>query len=94
MEVQEFDDRRICASHDHPSYLVEQWSWDYAPTGEMRSLICATYTLTGCDVHQALAWAAEHQADPGCFVLHAGIWTNHGYLETLHLTGEAPSSTH
>lgn len=92
MEVREFDDRKVCSSEDHPSFMVELWSWEVAEDNPLRGLSCRTCTLTGCDVLEALAWCRENQPKPGCFVLHAASWTNHGYLETVWLTGEAPQS--
>jgi hypothetical protein len=91
VQVQEFDDRRISKSHDCPSYFIEQWSWQVVEgSRRIRSLVCATYVLTDCDVLEALEWARNNQSTPGSFVLHAATWTNHGYLETLWLTGKAP----
>ncbi|MDA3628656.1 hypothetical protein OU415_24705 [Saccharopolyspora sp. WRP15-2] len=93
MEVREFDDRKVCSSADQPTFMVELWSWEVGERNPLRGLACCTYTLTSCDVLEALAWCREKQPNPGCFVLHAATWTNHGYLETLWLAGEAPQST-
>lgn len=91
MEVEEFDDRKICHSHNRPTFFVEQWSWQYYEgTQETHSLICATYILSDCELYEALTWCEQNQAEPGSFVLHAANWTNHGYLQTILLTGRGP----
>ncbi|MBR8642409.1 hypothetical protein KEF29_31470 [Streptomyces tuirus] len=91
MQAREFDDRRISKTDDRPSYFVEQWSWEVVDDGRrIRDLTCATYTLSDCDVLEALEWAESRRSEPGSFVLHAATWTNQGFLETLWLTGSPP----
>ncbi|QUH05395.1 hypothetical protein HUO13_35575 [Saccharopolyspora erythraea] len=90
MDVEEFDDQLVCDRQDHTTFLVELWSWHYDDDGERQGAVLSTHILNGCDVREALAWAQEHQADPGCFVLFAGTWTNRGFLKTLWLAGETP----
>ena len=90
MDVGEFDDQLVCDRQDHPTFLVELWSWHYDEHGERQGTTLSNSMLNGCDVREALAWAQEHESDPGCFVLFAGTWTNRGFLKTLWLAGETP----
>lgn len=69
---------------------MELWSWHYDEHGERQGAALNNYVLNGCDVREALSWTQDNQSDPGCFVLHAGTWTNCGFLKTLRLAGEAP----
>ncbi|WP_243795290.1 hypothetical protein [Saccharopolyspora gloriosae] len=90
MEVEDFDERLVCEENDQPTFQAELWSWHVDAHGARGGTVRSGHLLTGCEVHEALDWCERNVWEPGCFVLHAGTWTNCGFVRTVRLSGRPP----
>lgn len=94
MEIRPVDERDVTSEDDHPVFRVYLWSQPFPNVHvppERVGWWNYSYELTGCDVHQAIAWAQDNLAEAGQYTLYVCYRREGGDLTAIRIAGKDPT---
>ncbi|MDP9640576.1 hypothetical protein J2S53_000521 [Actinopolyspora lacussalsi] len=94
MRTTPVDERNSSREENNPVFWVFLWSRPQLPEGTDPARIGwsnESHELTGCDVHQAIAWARASTPENGVYTLHLAHEEIDGATTLIRIAGTEPT---